>query len=475
MKYIKILILIVGLICSCTESYIDGYEISPNKPLVVKPSSVLIAAEVAVFGNVTGEIARVTSMWMQSQAGLSDQSKSRDGMYRLFEADNTNDFNSMYNEWMEASDDLINLTNKTSPYYAAMGMVLKGWSAAYISDIWGDMPFKEALLGDKNMNPKYDTQAEIYTSAQKLWDEALVLFEKKKEENEILPGSDDIIFDGDIEKWKTFTYLLKARYANRISKKDPNSAINVLKFLNDGELVIADGGKLPSLADVRKVTAYARFGEKANNANQWYAFYLKRRKYMGMGQYLVERLKKNNDPRLSYYSAKNEDDEYIGASANTNDKHEKISEIGLYLNQTDQPVAMASFEEALFLASEAALRKGEKENAAKYLNQGIKVSILNVTGKYPSDVWSAKHANFTKDDIDLKIIIEAKYDALFSQVEVWSDWRRTGYPDLIANADPKANENGIPYRLVTPINERLYNTNAVVVPDPYEKPYFCKE
>ena len=63
-----------------------------------------------------------------------------------------------------------------------------------------------------------------------------------------------------------------------------------------------------------------------------------------------------------------------------------------------------------------------------------------------------------------------KYIALYIQIETYADWRRTGVPDL----DPYANAviSGIPVRLPTPQDERLYNPNAVVVGDPLVPVYW---
>jgi hypothetical protein len=77
--------------------------------------------------------------------------------------------------------------------------------------------------------------------------------------------------------------------------------------------------------------------------------------------------------------------------------------------------------------------------------------------------------------MDLETIMLGKYDALFSQVEVWSDWRRTNFPTLVANQSPIANDGGIPYRLPTPLDERTTNANYQGVLDLYQKPWFAAD
>jgi hypothetical protein len=60
-----------------------------------------------------------------------------------------------------------------------------------------------------------------------------------------------------------------------------------------------------------------------------------------------------------------------------------------------------------------------------------------------------------------------KYVDLFTQPEVWADWRRTGLPALTPNPDAQLTE--IPRRLITPVDERIYNTNAIIVSDMLQK------
>jgi hypothetical protein len=55
-----------------------------------------------------------------------------------------------------------------------------------------------------------------------------------------------------------------------------------------------------------------------------------------------------------------------------------------------------------------------------------------------------------------------KYIALFTQLEVYNDWRRTGFPTL-TKATGAVTE--IPRRMPNVLTERLYNSNATLVSD----------
>ncbi|MFC0876949.1 SusD/RagB family nutrient-binding outer membrane lipoprotein [Saccharicrinis sp. FJH2] len=463
----KILKFTIGIVCAlalttgCTESYIEGYDVSPNDPSVVPEANLLTAAEVALFGNVTGEMARETSVFMQSQAGLKDQSLEEHARYRIFEGDNQNDWESIYTDWLDPACDLIDKAEGINPYYKGIGLILKAWAGAYTSDIWGDIPFSQAIKGLENLNPEYDTQEMVYQQAQNLLSQAITELSKPESANLLLPGSDDLIFEGDAEKWIKLAWTLKARYFNRVSKHYAYSADSVLYCLQFGMTEEADN-------------AMAVFGETANNANQWYAFYVLRPGYMGMGAYLVDRLKANSDPRLPFYCAEDANGNYTPSGIDTRTPVLDASEIGPLFNASAQPVPLVTSFEAKFLEAEAQLRKGSNDLAAQACNDGIKASVLWATGADAPEEFVTAIASLTATDINLETIILNKYDAMFTQLEVWTDWRRTGYPVLTPNPDPLANQNGIPFRYPTCISERNYNSNAIVVNNNYIKPWFAE-
>ena len=71
-----------------------------------------------------------------------------------------------------------------------------------------------------------------------------------------------------------------------------------------------------------------------------------------------------------------------------------------------------------------------------------------------------------------KKIMTHKYIALYTQPEVWADWRRTDIPKLTPNTG--ASVAFVPRRYPTALTERLYNTKAVVVSKLDEKVWWDK-
>ncbi|HTH30575.1 MAG TPA: SusD/RagB family nutrient-binding outer membrane lipoprotein, partial [Lacibacter sp.] len=96
----------------------------------------------------------------------------------------------------------------------AVAKILKAYFIWHITDRWGDVPYSEALKGKLNFTPKYDKQKDIYDSLFKLLDDANAA---------IVTGNikNDIMYGGDIGKWKRFGNTIHMLMALRLSKVDP--------------------------------------------------------------------------------------------------------------------------------------------------------------------------------------------------------------------------------------------------------------
>jgi len=77
----------------------------------------------------------------------------------------------------------------------AIAKILKAYYFWTITDRWGDVPYSEALMGEKDFTPKYDKQESIYDSCFKLLDEASAMIGSGVVSN-------DVIYNGDGTKWK---------------------------------------------------------------------------------------------------------------------------------------------------------------------------------------------------------------------------------------------------------------------------------
>jgi hypothetical protein len=101
------------------------------------------------------------------------------------------------------------------------------------------------------------------------------------------------------------------------------------------------------------------------------------------------------------------------------------------------------------------------------LKEGVRASIKKITGTATTDAaidaYITRNATLTGDfNSDLQKIMIQKYIAMFTSIESWTDYRRTGIPQLVPNANGDHNQNpggAIPRRFNYPQTERLYNKN----------------
>ena len=103
---------------------------------------------------------------------------------------------------------------------------------------------------------------------------------------------------------------------------------------------------------------------------------------------------------------------------------------------------------------------GQTAPAQAALKEAIASSVVGVTGS--ADDTFATTASAT---VTLQNIITQKYIALFTTMEPYNDWRRTGFPALTPNQESQSKK--IPVRLITPKSERTTNPNATVVSSLY--------
>lgn len=450
----KISILLISAVLFFTtgcDKYIEGYDLSPNSPTQVTPALLLSTIEVSTFATFNGGVNRAASVFTQQLEGTAEQMKDV-ANYVLLEGDNVNEWNSIYTDCIVEANGLIDLAGADNPYYVGIAKIIKALNLSVATDMWGDVPNREAGLGIKGeayFSPNYDSQEIVYQDIQALLSEAIELLSKDPADNKIIPADDDFIHGGDAAKWVNTAWILKARFANRLSKRDETSADKVLEYLGNLDGNAAD--------------AMAMFGTNSSELNPWYAFNNERGTYIRMGAFYVDLLKSISDPRLPFFCATDGAGEYTGATPGS--ENVDASMIGPLYGETPNPIPLVSLVEAKFLEAEAYMRKNNAGAAAQAHNDAIKASVLQVTGA-DDDAYYAAQASETASTISMAKIMTHKYVALFLQLENYNDWRRTGIPALTPNNGPNVENGGvIPVRFPTPQDERINNPNATVNPD----------
>lgn len=465
-KHIKSIILTafsIALLSSC-QTELDEFNNNPNDPATTNASLLVAAMEVSTFQTHSSGLMRNSGIFTQHLAGTNVGQMGEIARYIVTEGDVNNEWNLIYATTLMNGHILNRDFAKDYPYYNGIGQVLTALNLGYATDMWGDIPYDEAFLAQEgNKTPKYNTQQEIYTRIQSILDKAIVNLAKPEANNEKLPAEDDLIFGGDTEKWTKIAYVLKARYALRLTEVDPNAAQKALDYIT------ASG--ITSNAD----DANTLFTGTPNGFNQWYAFNVQRKNYLKVGKYFVDYLQNNSDPRLKAMIALTIPPkptppgfvpQYIGNSPE-DQASSGTSYIGPKFASPDSQIGIVTFTEAKFIEAEAKSRLNIG-GVQDILKDAVAASVLKSTGT------TATPAFLTAATTDFTVagIIQQKYIALFLTMEPYNDYRRTGFPALIPNQN--SNTKLIPVRLPTPSDERQYNPNATVVSNVTTKVWWDK-
>jgi hypothetical protein len=342
----------------------------------------------------------------------------------------------------------------------AVAKILKAYYYWFMTDRWGDIPYSEALKGKANFTPKYDKQQDIYNSLFTLLDEANAA---------IITGNikNDIVYNGDMTKWKKLGNTIHLLMALRLSKVDATKgAAEFNKALANGIMTAnTDNFVYQHLAD-------------PNNENFWYTQMNRMgRLWYAVSKPLVDYMNLTSDPRLPVFANKNSAGNYVGLDyglpGSTTVVIANYSLLGDKLRLQTAPVYLVTYAQALFAKAEAAklgwIPGGDIEAKANY-EAAIQNSVLQWTGSTAGVSTMLAKPEVQYDPANaIKQIATQRWVHLFLHgYEAWAEWRRTGYPAL--TAAPGANGDKIPRREAYPTQERSNNTtnyNAAVAAFPY--------
>jgi len=341
-------------------------------------------------------------------------------------------FNDAYVSSLMNLKQLILNAQSNETAYVGIAEILQAYQLGYLTSVYGDIPWSQSLDLQKYPFPKYDAQADIYTTVQSLLTDGI----QKVNGGGNVTG--DIIYGGDLGKWAAAGYLLKARFYNHLSKKDPSgSATNALLMVDSAKLAgftaNGDAGNFALPYD----------GVTGTTTNPWIGMYAN-----GMlvaNVVFLDSMLSQNDPRLNnYFTSINGvggDNVYgLGKVIDGNVGTGKYMEIGSdkwsYFGQVNSSVLMATYPELLMIEAEAAYRSGDLARAATAHNAAITDQInavLSLPATAAADkakipAYLAKYANETAATITLAKIMTEKHKLMFSmEGESWMDVRRMNY------------------------------------------------
>ncbi|MDV3309629.1 MAG: SusD/RagB family nutrient-binding outer membrane lipoprotein [Cyclobacteriaceae bacterium] len=509
-----------GIVTGCDTDTLHDLNINPQTVNEIDVHFLLTSAELGIASNGSSGDNRyidwrtnigLMSTAIQHLATTGDISAA--GMYyRHNEEICAAPFDMTYQDQLKNIAEILRQTGEGGyseglfPNTQAAARVLRAWSFQRLTDFYGAVPYTEANKGlERIFFPQYDNQSVIYPDLLKELDEAAAQFTTDVSQD-LTFGDADILYQGDVGKWKRFAYSLMLRMAMRISNVDLTMAQTYVSKAvaggvfesNDDNLWVPMANGPSQWTNQNGISRAFRPGDGGNKNF--------------LSKTMVDFLKGSNpddvsddDPRLMILT------DGIGiwdASGWAPEKQDPLDQMGMpsglffdtqasllgvtnfltdttysrinpYMLDNEDPYMIMNYAEVELLLAEAAERGiGGVTDAAAHYNAGVKaamqmyepyfgnndfsgaVSDADVNAylaQYPYGGGGVRGDESALEQIGWQMWVSK----FFNWWEAWSDWRRTGYPTLVEYTDDINNVTGgkIPVRLRYPTAETVANPN----------------
>jgi len=465
------------LASGCNE-LTEGYSTDPvniTDPSVIATGSFLTGAQVGLIGAYEGDINRLVGMWSGYFSG-EDRQYIGLSNYGVSGRDFNGEWAAIYASVLKNTQ-IVKSRAHVEKNFRALGIaqVMEAMSFGLAADLWGDVPFSEAVRYPVITEPKFDNQASVYNAVQILLDSAILNLATTVPT--AYKTSPDVFFGGDDAAWTKVANTLKARYYLHVRDYD-NAAIysDVSMGIDDpsGNMMAPHGPVyLQQFNLFYSFTTYDRPG------------------YMGANSFAprlidpAEADSRNNaktseEARLNYYYYPGGGLNFASIAYEPNvlvdfDWGSGEGYDGFFGANTSFP--MVTFEENTLIRAEALAKTGDFTGALDALNE---LRSYYDNGGY----WSAGYeADFDSQydpylatdflpggienadgvasiDALVREVIEERYITLLGQLEGYNDIRRT---NNLLDIPIKVGSATLPLRLLYPQSELNTNNNVPTV------------
>lgn len=432
-----ILLSVVVLVSNC-EKNLTGPKLdnNPNMATEVPMESLLSAIEVNSFLLFEDFNAWIVAIWMQQMSGTAMTFEN----YGRFEIPE----DVFETEWRRAYCgaglvDIKNLrtaaVNDGNRKMDGVAKVLEAFFMGNTASLYGDIPYSEAIVEE---TPQLDKMSDVYNALQTLLDGAIA--DLASGVGYVSPDADHY-YSGNADNWIAVAHSLKARFYLEWAEINPANYSLALAEAQQGIASLADNFK-------------AKHSEVNGEENCWYQLEAgSRAGNVSGGKFMVELLKTRNDPRLELYYNKDSEGNYTGS-----DPGEGNSAAGYLNSETfgskSWAVEFVTWEEMQFIIAECQYAAADETGALSTLD-GV---LAGIEGKFNITLPRYSGTGLTGEQV-LEAIMMEKYIAMFLNMVVWSDWKRTGYPHFTFTYGDRP----IPRRFLYPLEERNANPN---IPSP---------
>ena len=470
-KVLFSLLAIVSITSSCKKALDINHD--PNNPTLEQgnPRLVFPAAVMATAGRVGGDLAILGGMWSQNftQSALANQYKDIDS-YDVKSTDLNLPYSGLFTGGLKNYQFVIDKSAAAKDWnFYLMATVMKAYTTEVLVDLYDKIPYSEALGGATNLNPHFDNGDNTYTSLIAEIDGALG--KDFGASTNTSPGNSDLVFQGDIDKWKRFANTLELKmYLRMINAKPADAQAGVQKlYTNGAKFLSTDAGVFG-------------FSDEPGLDNPLYEQNIRQ---LNVGTNLrasrtfVSWLMANSDSRIvSYFGSAapnsiNQGD-YLGSDPT-------YGTAAVFVEHPTDPVIFISKAESYFLQAEARERFYLGDNAKALYDNGVLASFQSVNQNGSQFIGAGKVYEYPAGGSlaqKIEAIVVQKwasfpYGAHF--IESFFEKQRTGFPttspvystdvsyvpgEFVISKNSVLSIGKLPRRLVFPDVEVSRNTNT---------------
>ncbi len=439
-----LVIAFTGVLAGCGD-YLTGDKLDndPNRASEVTLSQVLTNVTANITIMLEGHMAKTAGVWVQQWAGTDAQFIVLNG-YEINEQEHNAYFQNFYD-----GGGLIDIRRGQTMaaeagdrVYAGIFKAIEGLFLSQCASLWGDIPYSEAA--SDVAEPKLDDQSDVYAALQIKLDEAIVDLAGAGAG----PGAVDVFYGGNVTKWIALCHSVKARLYLHWAKV--NQATNLAAALAQAQMGILDATGAGDMLTAHNATN--------TEGNIWFQFTRDRSGNMRANTYMVNLLLGRNDPRgLDYYE--NIGGTIVGAHAGNHDGNASNVNPDTW-GSAGWSSPLVTYEETQFIIAEAQYKLNGNEAAAITAVHAALDKIWTVMGYDVADKPSL--TGLTGTALWEEIMMQ-KYIAMFTNIEVWADYKRTSLPAIVPCFKNVIGDGVIPRRLLYGNNERIANSN---IPEP---------
>lgn len=437
-----LIILLAGAFFTGCKKYLDIND-NPNQVTTIKPDLLFNYAMVTYASNRSaGDFYMPLALAAQTQSDGGSYGWAAGDAYDVSTFSTGNMWTGVY---VSAGQNLhlaYQMSEASTPVNSAAAAQCKILLAQAMYDctmLFGDVPYTEAWQAETIPYPKFDSQKDVLESLLNLLDEAIGQIPSS---NAAAIKDGDLIYKGDLTKWKKAATAMKLRILMAMVDKDPSKAAAIATL-------VQSGGLLASAEDNMKFP----YGTTKGNQNPKFALLDNYSLYFADGRNsqffahnaILEPMVAQNDPRLpKYFDRPASQTAYIGVNggetANATTATISTSKVALAdgvnapIFAMNAPELILSYQEQLFFLAEIYARglgvTVDMTKANDYYQKALEEACVyyNVP-RATASTWAKARSLSAMPDPVAEIHLQQFIDMMDRPSDAFVTWRRSGATD----------------------------------------------